>query len=51
MALLSDEVLDVLSSLGMEGKLNADDSHLATNYERFCLNFIKYCFFVVFLLF
>ena len=34
MALLPDEVLDVLPSLGMEGKLNAGDAHLAVNYER-----------------
>ena len=34
MALLPEEVLDVLPSLGMEGKLNAGDAHLAVNYER-----------------
>ena len=34
MALLPDEVADVLPSLGMEGKLNAGDAHLAANYER-----------------
>ena len=32
--MLPDEVLDVLPSLGMEGKLNAGDAHLAVNYER-----------------
>ena len=34
MALLPDEVLDVLPSLGMEGKLNAGDAHLAVNYQK-----------------
>lgn len=34
MALLPDEVLDVLPSLGMEGKLNAGDAHLAVNYKK-----------------
>ena len=34
MALLPEEVLDVLPSLGMEGKLNAGDAHLAVNYKR-----------------
>ncbi|MCR5834777.1 MAG: glycyl radical protein [Selenomonadaceae bacterium] len=34
MALLPDEVLDVLPTLGMEGKLNAGDAHLAVNYEK-----------------
>ena len=34
MALLPEEVLDVLPSLGMEGKLNAGDAHLAVNYEK-----------------
>ena len=33
-ALLPDEVLDVLPSLGMEGKLNAGPAHIAVNYER-----------------
>ncbi|MBR4151390.1 MAG: glycyl radical protein [Selenomonadaceae bacterium] len=34
MALLPEEVLDVLPSLGMEGKLNAGDAHLAVNYQK-----------------
>ena len=34
MALLPEEVLDVLPSLGMEGKLNAGDAHLAVNYKK-----------------
>ncbi|MBR6013046.1 MAG: glycyl radical protein [Selenomonadaceae bacterium] len=34
MALLPEEVLDVLPSLGMEGKLNAGDAHIAVNYEK-----------------
>lgn len=34
MALLPDEVLDVLPSLGMEGKLNAGDAHLSVSYEK-----------------
>ena len=34
MTLLPEEVLDVLPSLGMEGKLNAGDAHLAVNYPR-----------------
>ena len=33
-ALLPDEVLNVLPSLGMEGKLNAGPAHIAVNYER-----------------
>ena len=34
MALLPEDVLDVLPSLGMEGKLNAGPAHIAVNYER-----------------
>ncbi len=34
MALLPEEVMDVLPSLGMEGKLNAGDAHLAVNYQK-----------------
>ena len=34
MALLPEEVLDVLPSLGMEGKLNAGDAHIAVNYQK-----------------
>ena len=34
MALLPEEVLNVLPSLGMEGKLNAGDAHLAVNYAK-----------------
>ena len=34
MALLPEEVLDVLPSLGMEGKLNAGDAHLAVSCPR-----------------
>lgn len=33
-ALLPDEVLNVLPSLGMEGKLNAGPAHIAVNYAR-----------------
>lgn len=34
MALLPEEVLNVLPSLGMEGKLNAGDAHIAVNYKK-----------------
>ena len=34
MALLPEEVLDVLPSLGMEGKLNAGNAHLTVNYQK-----------------
>ena len=34
MALLPEEVMNVLPSLGMEGKLNAGDAHLAVNYQK-----------------
>ena len=33
-ALLPDEAINVLPSLGMEGKLNAGPAHIAVNYER-----------------
>lgn len=33
-ALLPEEVLDVLPSFGMEGKLNAGPAHIAVNYDR-----------------
>ena len=33
-ALLPDEVINVLPSFGMEGKLNAGPAHIAVNYER-----------------